>query len=159
MSWDQLPDYARVWVYVANRPLTDADVAAANTALKAFVREWTAHRRQLAAYGDVVRGRFVRLAVDESQAGASGCSIDASVRFLQDLGRRLGVDFFERTTFFVDAGDGFAPHDREALAAAHASGQIHDTTPSLDPLVNTKGDFDRAFVKPLGESWLKRMVG
>ena len=158
MTWEQLPDHARLWIYTADRQLADGEVAEANAAAGAFVERWAAHRRELTAYGDVVYGRFLRLAVDESHAGASGCSIDASVRFVQELGRRLGVDFFERLTFFAGNGEGFLPYPREAFAAAYARGEIGDGSPVVDPLVDTKGKYESGFVKPLGESWHARMV-
>ena len=158
MTWEDLPDHARLWIYSADRQLTDAEEAEVQTALRTFVKQWTAHRRDLRAYGDVVHQRFVRLAVDESAAGASGCSIDASVRFLKDLGQRLGVDFFERMIFFADNGEGFLPYPREEFAAAYARGEIGDQSPVVDPLVKTKGQYDSSFVKPLGASWHARMT-
>ena len=158
MTWEDLPDSARLWIYTADRQLTDAEVADAQAALSTFVKQWTAHRRDLRAYGDIVNGRFVRLAVDESATGASGCSIDASVHFLQDLGRRLGVDFFERMTFFADNGEGFLPYPRDEFAAAYARGEIGDKSPVVDTLVDTKVKYESGFVKPLGQSWHARMT-
>lgn len=157
-AWDDLPDEARLWIYVADRQLSEAEVAKANAALSAFAKQWTAHRRELSAYGDVVYGRFVRLAVDESAAGASGCSIDASVHFLQRLGTELGVDFFERMTFFADNGEGFLPYPRDKFAAAYARNDLKDSSPVVDTLVDTKGKYESGFVKALAESWLARMV-
>lgn len=158
MTWDELPDHARVWVYTANRQLTDAEGAEVERRLSAFTQRWTAHARALKAFAELRHGRFVLLAVDESQAGASGCSIDASVHFLQQLGRELDVDFFERLTFFADAGEGFLPYSREEFELAYAEGRITPATPVVDPLVDTKATFDVGFVKPLVESWHARLV-
>ena len=158
MTWESLPDHARVWVYTADRQLDDAEVADLTARLRAFTERWTAHRRELAAHGEVRHGRFVILAVDERQAGASGCSIDASVRFLQGCGRDLGVDFFDRMTFFADNGAGYLPYPRDKFAEAYRRGELDDTSPVIDPLVKTKAELDAAFVKPLAESWHARMV-
>ena len=158
MEWNDLPDNARVWVYTADRQLTDDEVERFSGDLQRFLRQWTAHRRELEAFGEVRHGRFVIVAVDESKAGASGCSIDASVRFLQEAGQRLAVDFFERMTFFADNGEGFLAYPRERFADAYARGELSDASPVVDTLVATKGALDRAFVKPLGESWHARMV-
>lgn len=158
MTWEQLPDHARLWIYAADRQLTDAEVSEAQEALRTFVKQWTAHRRELVAYGDIVDGRFLRLAVDESAAGASGCSIDASVHFVKQLGRRLGVDFFERMTFFVEDEDGWRAYPRDEFAAAYHRGELTGGSRVADPLVDTKAKFEGVFVKPLGESWHARMV-
>ncbi len=158
MTWNDLPDTARLWVYTADRQLLPDEVAQVNAALASFVSTWTAHRQGLRAFADVVQQRFVRIAVDQSQTGASGCSIDASVRFLEGLGQRLGVNFFERLVFFADDGEGFRAFPRDVFAAAYAKGELNDGSPVIDPLVDTKASYDLAFVKPLSISWHARMV-
>ena len=40
--------------------------------------------------------RFIILIVDESHAGASGCSIDKSVHFMQQLEQEYGINLFDR---------------------------------------------------------------
>ncbi len=158
MTYTELPDTSRVWVYTASRQLSEAEQADIQRQLNHFVKEWTAHRQALEAVGEIRNGRFLILAVDESQAGASGCSIDASVRFLQDLGNSHQVDFFDRLTFFADNGEGFLPYAQTEFTAAYQRGELTDESPVVDPLVNTKAQLDAAFVKPLKDSWHKRFV-
>ena len=80
-----LPDAARVWVYQSTRPFSEKETVVLKSQINGFVSEWTAHSQQLAAAGDVLMNQFIVLAVDEKQAGASGCSIDKSVHFLQSI--------------------------------------------------------------------------
>jgi len=91
-----LSPHSRVWVYQSSRPFTEEEVVNLNLDLAAFTLQWTAHNQQLAARGGVGYGRFVLLMVDESRGGGtSGCSIDKSVHFMQDLGEEYQVDFFD----------------------------------------------------------------
>ena len=83
LSYDALPDHARLWVYPASRALSDEEVAALRPRLAAFAEAWTSHRCDLHAHADLWHGRFLVLGVDEAAAAASGCSIDASVRFVR----------------------------------------------------------------------------
>jgi len=158
MTWEELPPSARVWIYSADRQLTEKEVESVNTALADFTTQWTAHNQALRAYGDVIHGRFLRLAVDQTKAGASGCSIDASVHYLQRLGQQLKLDFFDRTTFFADNGEGFLPYPREEFAEAYAKTELNDDSPVVDTLVDNKAKFDDHFVRPLSESWHARML-
>ncbi len=158
MTWEELPDHARVWIYSASRQLSDEEQAKLRQHLSRFTAQWTAHRKDLAAFGDVWHGRFVLLAVDESRAGASGCSIDASVHFLQQLGRELDVDFFDRMTFFADAGNGFRAYTKEAFEEAYKRGELTAETLVVDPLVDSKRRVNQEFVKPLRESWHARFI-
>lgn len=157
--YDTLPDDTRVWIYQSNRPLTDTEVQAVREELQAFVQEWVSHNRQLRAHGDVWHRTFIVLLVDESQAGASGCSIDKSVYFLKSLQDRLGVDLFDRMAFAYREGEAVNVLPKAAFQEAYTEGRITDDTPVFDNLVDTKAAFERQWEKPLRDSWHKRFVG
>ncbi len=153
------PGQSRVWVYQAGQPFRSTDLPAIRAALGAFARQWVSHNQQLRAAADVLHDRFVVLMVDETQAGASGCSIDKSVAFLKQLSAETGVDLFDRLRFSFRLPDGeVSTVSREEFARLYAEGRINDDTPVFDPLVDTKAAFDAAFEKKLGQSWHRRMV-
>jgi hypothetical protein len=155
---EKFPETARVWIYQAARPFRDAEVPEVEHKLQAFATQWVSHNRQLRASGGVLHNRFVVLAVDESQADASGCSIDKSVAFLKALQAEYDTDLFNRMLFsYLDKGE-VETVSREEFALLYANGHINDATPVFDTLVSTKGDFDTSFIKPLGASWHRRMV-
>jgi hypothetical protein len=65
------------------------------------INNWAAHGASLAGSTQILHNRFVVVAVDEMQNQASGCSIDASTRWLKDLGAELNIDFFDRSVAFL----------------------------------------------------------
>lgn len=154
-----LSPQSKVWIYQSNRPLAEAEEQQILPELQAFAQSWVSHNRQLRAGADILHQRFVVLAVDETQADASGCSIDKSVHFLKGLEQSYGLSLFERMIFsYQDAEGKVHTVDRDTFAQLYASGAINDETPVFDPLVDTLGDLQQQFVKPLGQSWHKRMV-
>lgn len=157
-TYDSLPDTTRVWIYQANRPFEEKDIPGIREKVQAFAQSWVSHNRQLRALGDVLHRQFIVLMVDESQADASGCSIDKSVYFLKQLQAEYGVDLFDRMAFTYMDGDRVATAPRDEFARLYRQGRINDDTLVFDSLVSTKGDFGRAWLKPLGQSWHKRMV-
>ncbi len=70
--------------------------------LNAFVSEWASHGNQLFGAADVLHNRFVVIALDESKAGASGCSIDSSVRCVKHLGETFSIHFFDRLNVWIE---------------------------------------------------------
>jgi hypothetical protein len=157
-TYEVLPPTSRVWIYQASQPFPEAERPLVKSKIEQFARQWVSHNRQLQAYGDLLHGQFVVLMVDESQAGASGCSIDSSVAFLKQLQSEYGLDLFDRLTFTYKDEDEVVTASREEFARRYQSGEINDHTPVFDTLISNKADFERAWVKPLGESWHKRMV-
>lgn len=155
LDFDQQPDPARVWVYQTNRPLTDAEAAFIQETLETQTAQWAAHGAPLTGSVQTLHNRFVIVAVDEAQNAPSGCSIDASTRWLRDLGAQLNVDFFDRSVaYFADEAVQTLPVAEAKRAVAE--GRLTPETPVFNNLVPTLGDFRRAWQMPAGESWLRK---
>jgi hypothetical protein len=153
-----LAAHARVWVYQSNRPFSESETQQIDNQLVEFVKTWASHQNKLAAAGEVLHNRFVVLMVDEQLAGASGCSIDSSVRFLKQLEQQYQVNLFDRFVFSYLDGEEAQSVDSGTFADLYRQGKINDETLVFDPLVQNKAALDAQFIKPLGKSWHKRMV-
>lgn len=102
MSIQELPDHSKVWLYQADRPFSATEKEWVKEVLPKFISEWAAHGTKLAAAGEIVGDYHIVLAVDETAYGASGCSIDTSVRFIKGLGDELGINFFNRLNMLLE---------------------------------------------------------
>ena len=158
-SFDQLPSTARVWIYQASRPFTCEETVGLLPSLARFAEEWTSHGRSLRASAEVLHQYFLVLGLDEAVAGASGCSIDASVRFVAQLEQHLGLELLEKSRLaFVQNGQ-LLLLDRRELKAAAASGAVTPDTPYFDNTLATKNELDTCWPRPAGETWLARYFG
>lgn len=150
---------SRVWVYISDRALSDAESADAQRQLDSFCRQWTAHNQALKAVGEIFENQFLFLMVDESQAGASGCSIDKSVHFLEKLGDSLQVDFFERMRFaWIDAQNRLSFGSRAELIAAVKENRVTADTLMANSMVQSKRELLEKWLLPFGKSWHKRIA-
>jgi hypothetical protein len=105
VDFDKIPQDARIWVYQANRQLTDDEVNTVENYLKPAVNQWAAHGAALLASAKVLHNRFIIIALDENQNEASGCSIDASTRWFKELGDALNIDFFDRSQAYLEGDE------------------------------------------------------
>lgn len=158
MNWESFPDNSRIWIYYTKEPFTEIEKVEASKSLNQFCSEWTAHNHALFASGRIFYNRFLVLMVDESKAGASGCSIDKSVSFVKMLGEKYHKDLFNRMIFSYIDQDKVFSLDQKEFKEAYASKLIDDDTKVFDHLVTTKKEFDTHWMKPLKESWHKRLV-
>lgn len=150
---------SRVWVYVSDRPLTPEEASEIDHEIKLFSIQWVSHNRKLRSMGGVVDNRFAVLMVDESQAGASGCSIDSSVRFIKMIGEKYGIDWFNRNLIaFRDDYDHLQVLPMEKFREAYNEGVVSKDTLVVDTLVNTKKGLNDHFYRPLKDSWHSRFV-
>lgn len=149
---------SRVWIYHSNRPLTKEECTRVSMETAAFARKWTAHNQQLMAWGGVVEDRFVVLMVDESRTGASGCSIDSSVHFIQSLEQKFGLELFNRLLLSYRHGDGLQTIPMSELQHELQEGKLTMDTMVANTLVSTKKEFDAGFFAPLKDTWVANMV-
>ena len=157
-NYKNLPEQTRVWIYQSSRPFSLEETGMMDTQLSEFAQQWASHNRALKSFAKVFHNQFVVLMVDESQAGASGCSIDSSVHFIRSLQQQLGVDFFDRMTFAWSTPEGVKTAPRDEFAQLYQQGIISDETLVFDNLVTTKEQFEERWLRPLKESWHARMV-
>lgn len=155
-----LDNRSRVWIYQSDQELPAEARYEIQDYLFQFLSQWTAHHAELKSYGNVFHDQFLTLFVDETTAPASGCSIDSSVHFVQQLGQKYNVDFFNRMIFsYLDeAQEKVITLSKDDFKTAYANGTIHDETLVFDNLVKTKDQFLKEWLKPLKDSWHKRFV-
>jgi hypothetical protein len=154
VAFDHLPPQARVWIYQASRPLAEEEIIPLLPRLAAFAEEWTSHGQQLAASAQLLHKQFLVIGLDEQVAGASGCSIDASVRFVQGLEQHLGVQLLEKSRMAFLTNGELRLLTRRELREAIAAGQVQADTLYFNNTLTTKGQLDDQWPAPAGQTWL-----
>ena len=92
IPFDNLPEESKIWIYQSNRKFSDEEMAEIEVGLKDFVENWAAHGTGLEASYQLKYNRFIILAVNQEIQMATGCSIDSSVQFIQNLEQKYSVD-------------------------------------------------------------------
>jgi len=90
MNFKDMPFDSRVWIYQSIREFSDNEITQLKTKAKSFISEWTSHGKKMSACIEIFYNRFIIVCVDEKTTSASGCGIDKSVKFIQQLESDLG---------------------------------------------------------------------
>ena len=105
VSFDNLPDNSRVWIYQSNRTFSKTELDSISGDLSEFLSGWTAHNHNLEAGFEIPYNRFIVLGVNQQITQASGCSIDASVSFIQGLEARYEITILDKMNVTFKQGD------------------------------------------------------
>ena len=155
----QFSQNSRVWIYQSNKELTAEQTTQIQQQLNAFAQSWTAHNNQLKATGIVQYNRFLILVVDESQAGASGCSIDKSVRFMKELEQEYGINLFDRFNLAYRDANVIKSIPRNEFEELIKAGIITEDTIVFNNLVQTLAELETKWEVPLKDSWHIQLFG
>jgi hypothetical protein len=155
----QFSENSRVWVYQSDKALTNAQVIELQIVLDNFTTGWTAHNNQLKARGEVRYNRFIILVVDESQAGATGCSIDKSVHFMKQVEQHFGINLFDRFNLAYRDGEEIVSVSRNTFEELLTNKTITAETTVFNNMVQTLSELQTKWEVPLKDSWHVRLFG
>src|SRR6266550_2190338 len=156
---EDLPDKSRTWVFGADSDLDRGATDLLMREVDRFLSQWHAHGAPLTAARDWRDKRFLTIAVDQSTAGASGCSIDGLYRSLKALEPRLGASLVTSGLVFYRNTKGRVESvDRERFSELGATGKITPDTRVFDPTVTSLGEWRARFELNAKDSWHAKLV-
>jgi hypothetical protein len=153
IPFSSLPPDARLWIFAAERRLSPDEQDRLLGVVDEFLDQWKAHGHPLSAARDLRYGQFLLVAVDESQEGASGCSIDAMTRSLTELERHLRVELINHAPVLYRTSDGIARTTRPVFGERVKAGEITPETIVFNNTLTRVGDLAERWEVPASASW------
>ncbi|MDT0677360.1 ABC transporter ATPase [Autumnicola musiva] len=158
VPFNTLPDSARVWIYQSNRPFTEEEIQEITPTLENFIQQWTAHGAELKASFEIKYRRFIILGLDQQTNAASGCSIDASVHFIQQLEKQYEVDLLDKMNVTYKQGEFIAYKNLSDFRKMAKEKAVSSKTIVFNNLVNNKAEYLSDWEVPASESWHNRFL-
>jgi hypothetical protein len=152
MRLDTLGSDARIWIFGSETPL---DRERVSEELGAFVGQWKAHGKPLAAGFDLLHDRFLVVGI-EPGVDLGGCSLDKLFGVIEKLDRSL-VDS-DRVYYRTSSGQIVSASRAEFLAMKEGGGITADTN-VFDLTLERLSDLGEQFEKPAARSWHARVFG
>ena len=150
-GFKDMPSYSRVWIYQGERPFTPAEVETINSKAGTFVSQWTSHDQLMKACIEVFHDLFIVICVDEKTAPASGCGIDKSVKFIQQLEKDLSVSLMDRMNVAYRKNGKILSCRLSELKNAGASSAFNN-------LIQTKEELENSWEVAIEKSWHKQFT-
>jgi hypothetical protein len=156
VNFDTLPLESRVWIYQSNRKFTDDEITEIEQAIQEFVSNWSAHGTSLEASYLIKYNRFIIFAVNQEVQAATGCSIDSSVQFIQNLESKYQVDLLDKMNVTFKNGEFIAHKTLLEFKKMAKDKAVSGSTIVFNNLINTIQEFNESWEIPAEESWHSR---
>jgi len=158
VEFDQLPEESRLWIYQSNRSFSDDEIKQISEKLDEFIHDWTAHGKDLLASYKIVYKRFIVIALNQNLNMATGCSIDASVHFIQQLEKEYEVDLMDKMNVSYKQGEYIAYKSLKDFKKMAKDKAVSKNTIVFNNLVNNIAEFKENWEVPAHESWHSRFL-
>ena len=157
-EYHNLPNNSRVWLYQSDRVFTAQEVGFISEKATEFIEQWTRHGDNLKGSFTIKYNQFLVLAVDESFNNVSGCSIDASVRFVKELEKSLQIDLMDKMKVSFKDGDNINIVKLTDFQQFAKDQKITAETIVFNNMVQTKEDVENNWEVPASKSWHNRFI-
>lgn len=154
--YQNLPPNSRVWIYQSDRAFTEKEMELIALKAEGFINQWTRHGDDLKGSFTIRYHQFIILAVDESFNNVSGCSIDSSVRFIQQLENELQVDLMDKMKISFKDNSALQIVKLGDFQRLAKEKKITSETIVFNNMVTTKEDFENNWEVAATQSWHKR---
>jgi hypothetical protein len=144
---------SKVWIYQGDREFSAQEVISIQQQLNDFTAQWKAHGHQLQAKAEIYYNYFIVFTVDEATAGATGCSIDASVRIVKGLEQQYGIDLFNRFNMAYKVDGKVTVVNKEDFETLISIKKVTPETIVFNNMVQTLADFETKWEVPFKDSW------
>ena len=159
VSFEQLPDDARVWVFGAAGAMSLPASERLLAAVDEFLSQWNAHGSPLVCAREWRDDRFLAVGVDQSMEGASGCSIDGLFRTLQRLEPELGTTLLGAgRVYYREGGGAVAVATRPGFRELSRDGKVGEETLVFDTSLTSAAAWREEFERPAKESWHSQLL-
>lgn len=154
VPFESLPPSSRLWVFGAERPVTGSAATRLLSAVDEHLDRWNAHGAPLTCGRKWTEDRFLAIGVDQSTAGASGCSIDGLFRVLKTLESELGTRLVGGgTVYYRDPAGPIVAVSRDEFSELASEGAVRKDTRVFDLTVATVAEWMERFETETARSW------
>ena len=156
VPFEDLPEDSKIWIYPSDRKFSDDEMSDIENDLKAFIENWSAHGTGLEASYLLKYNRFIILAVNQEVQPATGCSIDSSVAFIQNLEQKYKVDLLDKMNVTFKNGEHIAHKSLIDFKRMAKEKAVTANTIVFNNLVNSIEEFNGNWEVPASDSWHSR---
>ncbi len=151
---------SKIWIYTINPSISTENLESFQNDLAIFCTQWTAHNKELRSFYKLIDKKILILGVDEHLNPASGCSIDKSVHFLEDLEKKYNIEIFNRMLFtYVNETGELITLKKNDFEKNVETGVITTETKVVNNLCLSLLDWNAKGIEAIKNTWMMNFFG
>ena len=155
-----IDESSKLWVYTISPKLSAVQEVELLKDLDYFCEHWTAHNKELKAFYKIIHGTILILGVDEHLNSASGCSIDKSVHFLEEIEKKYNISLFNRMLFnVVNDQQEIKTYSKKEFEQLLENNSIKPDSKVINNLATEVKTWNEQGVQLFSQSWMSNFFG
>lgn len=156
VNFNTLPDQAKVWMYQASRPFTEADKKVIYNLSEVFLSQWESHNIPVQGSVDVLNDLFIRIAAFTDEPSMCGRAQDAQVRLAKELEQELDLQLTNRMLLAFEIEKEIKVVHLDDVPGLVSEGLISNESTFFNNLITSKEEFNKDWMTKASRTWLSR---
>ena len=152
VDFNTTADQSRIWIYAAEHKLTNDQEKHILKSISDHLQNWEAHKVPLTAGITILENHFIVVALDDSEYGASGCSIDTLQKLIQNLEKELSISLLNRLNVFCKIDDNI-----KCISTTKLAEHANKETLFYDFTIQKKSELSN-WLKPIEDGWCANII-
>jgi len=147
VDFNTISDESRLWIYGSESKLTDYQQEFILNKISEYLKTWDYHNNPLTSSVIIKENHFIIIALDDSEFGVGGCSIDSLQRIIQELEKDLNISLLNRLNVFCNI------NQKVVCIPSFKLGSIANKDTLYYDLTILKKNQISTFLKPIKDGW------
>jgi len=147
VDFNTISDESRLWIYGSESKLTDYQQDIILNKISEYLKTWDYHNNPLTSSVIIKENHFIIIALDDSEFGVGGCSIDSLQRIIQELEKDLNISLLNRLNVFCNI------NQKVVCIPSFKLGSIANKDTLYYDLTILKKNQISTFLKPIKDGW------
>ncbi|MDO4880724.1 MAG: ABC transporter ATPase [Capnocytophaga sp.] len=157
VPFSSLPETSRVWIYQANRELSETEITEIKQLTVEYLNTWAAHGTPIRNSFEIRYSRFLVIAADDNQY-IGGCSLDDLGRFIQVLEKKYAIDLLDKMNVSFRKGEEIIYVPLTEFKKMGQQKLVSNETIVFNNLVTNLYEYQRFWETPAIDSWHSRFM-
>ncbi len=144
---------SRLWIFQSSKIIKGELSSQVNEILVNFLANWAAHGSKVFCGFEIYFERFIVIAVDESKAPATGCSIDGLMAVIREIDQCYELDLLNRLKVAYMAADEIKECDVNAFREMLQAGSVNSETIVFNNVLEYLEQLKNVWQVPVYKSW------
>ena len=152
VDFNTISDESRLWIYSSESKLTDYQKEKILNKISEYLKTWDYHNNPLTSAVTIKENHFIVIALDDSEFGVGGCSIDSLQRIIQELEKELSISLLNRLNIFYRVDDNI-----KCIPTLKLAEHVNKETLFYDLTIQKKSKLSN-WLKPVEEGWCANII-
>ena len=158
VSFSDLPENSKLWIYTADRELSNDEVNLVEKISNKFLGDWKSHGQNIQGSILIPYNHFIVICANQEDQNLSGCSIDDSVRFIKTIEEHLDISLLNRQIVSFKEGEDIKKINFNNIKSEVTAGNLKSNTIVFNTLINSKKDYVDKWETTASNSWLNKFI-